>query len=84
MLGDTVNIDNLCCNSSNSSEKKGCKTSKMLFFLDPIYIEKGTLWATPKIEKKFHFQWPKTAAPLGKSAKFCDTPLESNSSDLTY
>ena len=69
MLGDTVDINNLCCNPSSSSEKKSVKPLKCCFFAP----EKGTLWAMPKIEKKVSFP-AKTAAPL-ESQQNSVTPL---------
>ena len=50
MLEDTININNLCWNPAVL--KKAGKTSEKLF-LDPICIEKGSLWTTPKMKKKF-------------------------------
>ena len=38
---------------SSSFEKKAGKTSEKIAFLDPICIEKGSLWTTPKMKKNF-------------------------------
>ena len=53
MLEDTIHINNLCfeIQQFSGSEKKLVKPLQNFFF-DLICIEKGSLWTTPKMEKK--------------------------------
>ena len=50
MFGDTININDLCCNLA-VLKKKLVKPFKNCF-LDSICTEKGSLWSTPKMGKK--------------------------------
>ena len=54
MLQDAININSLCFEIQQflGSTKKLVKPLKNCF-LDPICIEKGSLWTTPKMKKKF-------------------------------
>ena len=74
MLGDTVNINNLCCNPSNSSEKKVGKTSKMLFFWTQFAQKRGHYGPRPRLKKKVSFPAKTAAAPL-ESQQNSVTPL---------
>ena len=51
MLGDSININNLCCNPV-VLKKKLVKPYNFVW-LSPICTKKGSLWATPKIENNF-------------------------------
>ena len=51
-LGDSININNLCCNPTARKKKIG-KAIKRWAFLSLIYTIKGWLWATPQIKNIF-------------------------------
>ena len=51
MLEDTINFNNLCWNLAVL--KRSWQKLLKIVFLDPICIEKGSLWTTPKMKKHF-------------------------------
>ena len=51
MLGDSININNFCCNPV-VMKKKMVKPLKIVF-LGPICTTKRSAWATPKTKNNF-------------------------------
>ena len=68
MIGDTINVNNLCCNPAVL--KKSWQNLLKIAFLDPICIEKGSLWARPKMEKFFLAEITKADHQLSESFDF--------------
>ena len=65
MLGNTININNLCCNPA--ALKKGLKNLLKIVFLYPICTEKGSIWATSKVKKHFLAEITKADHQLSES-----------------
>ena len=68
MLGDSININNFCCNPVVLKKKlvNPLKTA----FSGPIYTTKGSAWATPKMKNNFFAEITKADHQLSETFYF--------------